>query len=142
MSVKVNEIMKKRVISVTPHQTVGHVRGLLQKHRIGVVPVLGPDKEVLGVVAPNDVLEHKKDATPVSSIMTRKVYTVPLYADVELAARMMLKHKIHHIIVVEEKHLAGVLSSFDLLQLIEGKRFTMKNAPTASKKAKKKAARA
>jgi hypothetical protein len=38
---------------------------------------------------------------------------------------------------VHEKQLHGILSSFDLLQLIEGKRFTMKNAPTPGKKSKK-----
>ena len=137
MSVKVNEIMKARVITVTPHQSVGHVRELFSKNKIGVLPVTGPGREVLGVVSPMDVLDHKKEATPVSSVMTEKVYTVPQYADVELAARMMIKHRIHHIVVVHEKQLVGVLSSFDLLQLVEGKRFVMKNPPTPGKKAVK-----
>ena len=137
MAVKVNEIMKSRVVTATPHQTVGHVRDLFSRNKIGIIPVTGPDKEVLGVVSPTDVLAHKKDATPVSTLMTEKIYSVPLYADVELAARMMIKHHIHHIIVVHEKKLAGVLSSFDLLQLVEGKRFVMKNPPTPSKKAGK-----
>ncbi len=134
MSVKVSEIMKTRVVTVTPHQSVGHARELFSKNRIGVLPVTGPDRAVVGVVSPADLLDQKKDGTPVSQVMTEKVYTVPLYADVELAAHMMIKHRIHHIIVVHEKQLAGVLSSFDLLQLIEGKRFVMKNAPTAKKK--------
>lgn len=134
MSVKVNEIMKARVITVTPHQSVGHARELFSKNRIGILPVTGPQREVLGVVSPADVIDHKKEGTPVGTIMTEKVFTVPLYADVELAARMMIKHRIHHVIVVHEKQLAGVLSSFDLLQLVEGKRFVMKNPPTPPKK--------
>ncbi len=133
MAVKVDEIMKSRVLTVTPHQTVGHVKELLEKNKIGMVPVVGPERQVLGVVSATDLVHHKKDGTPVSSIMTGKVQTVPLYADVELAAKTMRKHKIHHLIVVHEKKLAGVLSTFDLLQLMEGKRFKMVNAPTAAR---------
>lgn len=130
MSIKIEEIMKSRVITVTPHQTAGHVRELFEKNRINLVPVVGPEKEVLGVVTSADLMRKLSDNKPVSQFMTEKVYTVPRYGDVELAARMMIKHKIHHLVVIDEKKLAGVLSSFDLLQMLEGKRFVIKNAPT------------
>ncbi len=133
MSLKIDEIMKSRVITVTPHQTAGHVRELLEKNKINIVPVVGPDREVLGVVSSADLIKKVSDTRPVGQIMTEKIYTIPRYGDVELAARMMRKHKIHHLIVIDNKKLAGVISSFDLLQLLEGKRFVIKNAPTQSK---------
>ncbi len=129
MSIKVNEIMKERVITATPHQSVGHVKEIVSRNKIGVVPVVGPEMEILGIVSTADLIQAG-DGTPISKIMTEEVRTVPLYADVELAARMMRKHRIHHIAVVHEKKLKGILSSFDLLQLVEGHRFVMKNAPT------------
>ena len=134
MAIKVNEIMKSRVVKVTPHQTLGHIKEVLANNKINLVPVVGPEKEVLGVVSSADLLGKRSENAPISKIMTTKVYTIPEYADVELAARMMRKHKIHHLVVTNEKKLAGIISSFDLLQLIEGKRFSVKNAPTASKK--------
>lgn len=133
MSLKIDEIMKSRVITVTPHQTAGHVRELLEKNKINVVPVVGPEREVLGVVSSADLIKKVSDNKPVGQFMTEKIYTMPRYGDVELAARMMRKHKIHHLIVIDDKKLAGVISSFDLLQLLEGKRFVIKNAPTQSK---------
>ena len=133
MTIKIQDIMKARVISVTPHQTLGHARELLQKNKIHVLPVLGPERQVLGILSSADLLGKESASTPLSQVMTESVYTIPLYADVELAARMMRKHKIHHLVVVDEKKLAGILSSFDLLQLIEGHRFVMKNAPTPAK---------
>ncbi|MBU44261.1 MAG: hypothetical protein CMN76_13655 [Spirochaetaceae bacterium] len=133
MSVKIDEIMKSRVITVTPHQTAGHVRELLEKNKINIVPVVGPDKEVLGVVSSADLIKKVSDNKPVSQFMTEKIYTIPRYGDVDLAARMMRKHKIHHLIVIDNKKLAGVVSTFDLLQLLEGKRFVIKNAPTQGK---------
>ncbi len=125
--------MKSRVITVTPHQTAGHVRELLEKNKINIVPVVGPDKEVLGVVSSADLIKKVSDNKPVSQFMTEKIYTIPRYGDVDLAARMMRKHKIHHLIVIDNKKLAGVVSTFDLLQLLEGKRFVIKNAPTQGK---------
>ncbi|MEQ8353591.1 MAG: CBS domain-containing protein [Leptospiraceae bacterium] len=133
MSLKIDEIMKSRVITVTPHQTAGHVRELLEKNKINIVPVVGPEREVLGVVSSADLIKKVSDNKPVGQFMTEKIYTIPRYGDVELAARMMRKHKIHHLVVIDDKKLAGVISSFDLLQLLEGKRFVIKNAPTQSK---------
>jgi len=130
MSIKVHEIMKSRVITVTPHQTAAHVKELFANNKINIVPVVGPNKDVLGVVSSADLMQKIPEGRPVSKIMTEKVYTIPRYGDVELAARMMRKHRIHHLVVTDEQKLVGVLSSFDLLQLVEGKRFAMKNAPT------------
>ena len=41
----------------------------------------------------------------------------------------MRKHRVNHVIVTHEKKIVGILSSFDLLQLVEEHRFVMKNAP-------------
>jgi signal-transduction protein with cAMP-binding, CBS, and nucleotidyltransferase domain len=66
--------------------------------------------------------------------MTEKVYTVPRYDDVSSAARVMRNHKIHHVVVTHEQQVVGILSSFDLLKLVEDHRFVPKNAPTGSKR--------
>ena len=42
----------------------------------------------------------------------------------------MRNHKIHHLAVTSEKKVVGIISSFGLMKLIEGKRFEMKNPPT------------
>ena len=69
--------------------------------------------------------------------MTTKVYTIPSYSDVHIAARIMRNHHINHIIVSDEKKIVGVLSAYDLLKLVEDHRFVMKNEPTPSKKKSK-----
>ena len=66
--------------------------------------------------------------------MNANVYTVPQYADASLAARIMRNHGIHHVVVTHEKKVVGIISSFDLLRLVEEHRFVMKNAPDVSKK--------
>ena len=133
MNVKIADLMAKRVISAQPHHSVERVRGLLQRSRIHALPVVGPDGEPLGIVSAVDLASDLKNGTPVSKIMTVGVKTVPAYNDVSVAARIMRRNKIHHVVVTHEKRVVGMISSYDLLKLVEGHRFTVKGAPTATK---------
>ena len=132
MNTKIADLMTDKVMSATPHQTVGHIRDVMQTHAVHCMPVVGPEDEPVGIVTSTDILNAEKDGTRISQIMTTKVYTVPQYGDVSLAARIMRNHKIHHVLVTHEGHLVGLVSSFDLLRLVEDHRFVMKNAPTVS----------
>ena len=134
MNATIEDLMSKKVMSATPHQTVGHVRDVMQSHSINCMPVVDPNGEPLGIVTSTDILKTDKEGTHVSQIMTEKVYTVPQYSDVSIAARIMRNHSIHHVLVTHEGQLIGLLSSFDLLRLVEDHRFVMKNAPDVSKK--------
>jgi len=134
MTVKVHEIMTKDVTTAQPHQTVGQIKGKMTKHNLSNIPVVSSDNTPIGVVSTSDMLTVEKEGTPISNIMTEKVYTIPEYEDVSVAARVMRNHKIHHLIVTQEQKVVGVISSFDLLKLVEGHRFVMKNAPTSKNK--------
>lgn len=138
MSIKIADFMAKRVVVAQKHHTIGHVRQLLESNRISAVPVVGPDNEALGMITSTDLLPRHKDETLCSRIMTNGVHAVPAYNDISVAARVMRKNKIHHVVVTKEKRVVGLISSFDLLKLVEGKRFKVTQAPTPSKKSKKK----
>ena len=137
MTVKIADLMAKRVVTSTPHQSVGHVRDMMTRNRIQSIPIVGPEKEPIGIVTSTDLARRVKDTSPISRIMTRDIVVVPAYNDVSVAARVMRKHKIHHIIVTHEKQVVGLISSFDLLKLLDGKRFVMSNAPTPGRKRKR-----
>lgn len=132
MNIKIAELMTERVMTATPHQSFAHVRQLMQDHNVSCLPVAGPEGEPVGIITTRDLLGGHADGTPVSQFMTSTVYTVPLYGDPSLAARVMRNHHIHHVIVTHERQIAGILSAFDLLKLVEDHRFTMKNPPTVS----------
>lgn len=134
MSVKVNDLMASQVVTGEPHQTVSHVRGVMERNRISALPIIDPGGHPVGIVSQTDLLGAEKDGTPVSRLMTEKVYTVPLYEDVHVAARIMRNQRIHRVVVTHEQRVVGVLSAFDLLKLVEDHRFVMKNPPTPSKK--------
>lgn len=133
MNLNIADIMAKRVITAQPHHSVDHLRGLLQRNRIHAVPVVGPDGEALGIVTSADLTAKLKGETPVRRIMSDLLHCVPAYNGVQVAARIMRKHKIHHVVVTHEKRVVGMISSFDLLKLVEGRRFVMKNPPDAGR---------
>ena len=129
--------MVASVITTHQHQTIGHVKKIMKRNKVHSLPIINNEEELEGIVTVNDFTDKYSDEAPVSHIMTKKVLTVPLYSDVHIAARVMRNHHIHHLVVTHEKKIVGVLSSFDLLQLVEDHRFEMKNPPTPSKKKSK-----
>lgn len=133
MNVKVHELMTASVVTTQPHTTISHLRGVMERNRIGAVPVVDSEGRPVGIVSTTDLLTELNGNSPVSTIMTETVYTVPQYDDVSVAARVMRNHGIHRVIVTHEQKVVGVLSSFDLLKLVEGRRFVDKNAPTKPK---------
>ena len=134
MNTKVAELMSESVLTAQPHQSVEHIRQLLDRNNISSVPVVDSDDQPVGVVSATDLARDLKAGSPISTIMTKKVYVVPKYEDVSIAARVMRNHKIHHVVVTHEKKVVGILSAFDLLKLVEGHRFVAKNPPTKSER--------
>lgn len=139
MTVKISELMAKRVITAAPHHTVEHVRGMMERNRIHAIPVVGTNGEPVGIVTTADLSRRVKDELPISRIMSDDVTVVPAYNDATVAARIMRKRRIYHVVVTHEKQVIGIISSFDLLKLVEGRRFVAKGAPTASKRASNRA---
>ena len=127
MAVKIADLMSKRVITAQPHHTVEHVRTMMRKNRILAVPIVDPDGEPVGIVTSSDLMDSHNAQSPVSKLMTEQVYKLPAYNNVDVAARVMRKHKIHHVVVTHEQQIVGIISSFDLLELVENRRYETKN---------------
>ncbi len=130
MKIKVKDLMSKSVVTAQPHHSVATIKEKMTKHKLNSIPVVSTTKEPVGVVSAADIVAVEKAGLPVSRIMTEHVYTVPGYDDVSVAARIMRNHKIHHLMVTHDKQLIGIISSFDLLKLVEGHRFVLKNPST------------
>lgn len=137
MNIKVKDLMITNIVTTVPHKSIQHVKDIMKTKKIHSVPIINTDNEPVGIVTAKDLIKKFKEGTPISQIMSTNIYTIPEYSDVYIAARMMRNKKIHHLLVTDEHKLVGIISSFDLLRLVENHRFVMKNPPTKSKKASK-----
>jgi acetoin utilization protein AcuB len=133
MNIKVKDLMVKSVITTVPHKSIGHAQSIMTKNKIKSVPVVDKEMEIKGIITATDLLEELSESTPISKVMTTRVYTIPAYSNINIAARMMRNHNINHLVVSDEQKIVGVLSAHDLLALVEDHRFVMKNPPTPTK---------
>ena len=130
MNVDIDQIMQYPVMTGTPHQTRGHVRQLMAEHRVSALPIVDSDGAAVGIVTAADLLHDLPDGAPVSSFMTSPVLTVPRYEKPHIAARIMRNHRFHHLVVTEHHAAVGIVSAYDLLELLEDHRFVVKPGPT------------
>lgn len=129
MNVKIADLMTSNVLTATRHQTVGHVRTLMASHGIHALPVVDSDKMPVGVVTTSDLMSDVSPTSRVGTVMSKQVVTIPAYSQPRIAARTMRNKGFHHLVVTHEKKIVGILSTFDLLRLLEDHSFSPKNAP-------------
>lgn len=135
MNVTIDELMTPHVLVAYPEQTLGEVRARMLEKGIHAVPIIDSEEHPIGIITSTDLLgDIVSDDMRVTQLPTPKVFTVPRYDGPHIAARVMRNHHLHHLIVTDEKKVVGIVSSFDLLRLVEEHRFVMKQPPTVSKR--------
>ncbi len=62
-TMKVSEVMTKRVATLDPDQHLGAVADVLSRHLFHAVPIVNDDHELLGIVTSTDIIryEHTKE---------------------------------------------------------------------------------
>lgn len=136
MNATIADLMHSPVMTLTPHQSVGHARDLMKEHGVSAFPLVTPEGELSGIVTASDLIDRHADDTTLGTFAKGRVFTVHPEDGPHVAARIMRNHGLHHVVVVDRSSEAvtGMVSSFDLLRLVEDHRFVMKNAPTPSRK--------
>lgn len=125
----VSDRMTRDTVAVSPGQSLADALRLTREHRIRHLPVVEggllvgivSDRDIrLAMPSPLTVADDGRasflDGTPVSSIMAREVVTIGPYDAVEDAAKLMHRHRIGAVPVVDAHGaLLGILSETDVL---------------------------
>lgn len=125
---KVKECMCSQVSCITPNTTLSDVAKLMQEQHIGCVPVCDNNKNVVGLITDRDIVLRgvacNKDSnqTPVSDIMTTKIYTVEPDAEVNEASNIMCKCQVKRVPVIKNDMIVGIITLGDLVnnQQVQG----------------------
>lgn len=111
-----------RVIKVKETLLLVDVVSMFISNRIGSLVVVNDHDEVIGIVAPNDVLKaihhHPEYITTVtvSEIMIRDIIVVTPEDDVDRLMTIMTEGRIRHLPVIDKGELAGLVSIGDVVK--------------------------
>jgi predicted transcriptional regulator len=114
---KVEHLMSTPVIITQRHIKIGHLKDMLSRKKIGAVPVLEDDGTISGIVSASDVLKATDDDIVVQDIMSDRVHIALKNNRVKDAAGMMAKNDVHHLVVMEDGQVVGMLSALDVVRV-------------------------
>ena len=110
------------VVTVRETLLLVDVVAMFVGQRIGSVVVVNDHGEVIGIVAPNDVLKairhHPEYLTTitVSDVMTRDIIVVTPEDDIDQLMTIMTENRIRHLPVVDRGGLTGLVSIGDVVK--------------------------
>ncbi len=111
-------------ITIAPDAYVYQAEDLMHKYRISGVPVTASGKsggKLVGILTNRDLRFETRSDIKVQDIMTKEnLITVPVGTTLEDAKRILHKHKIEKLLVVDEEfHLRGLITVKDIEKKIQ-----------------------
>jgi CBS domain-containing protein len=122
-SLRVEEIMIKDVVTVSPSIHVDEAVKLMNRKNIGCLLVVDGEK-TKGIVTQKDliekVLEKYKDPKQlkVADVMSRHLVVGSPEMEVHTAANLMFKKKIKKLPIVEKKHIVGLVTLTNIARTV------------------------
>lgn len=147
MTLRVKNLMNRDVVKVHPENTIDYLERVLAEHDISGVPVVDDDGRAIGIVSQTDIvrliykqLDRERlggfykapggyvpvDAMAddlrkkkVSDVMERRIHSVWPDDDIARAAGMMRRLGIRRLLVLDEGRVVGILTTSDLIRVLE-----------------------
>ena len=136
--IRVKHYMTDEVVTIEKATTLLEAHRLMGTKRIRSLPVM-ENGVLVGLVTRTDLMSSDPSrlvsrenqeislkilTQPVEKIMTKEVITISPEAELAAAARLMLDHKIHCLVVMDEKNkMAGIITESDLFLMVVQKFF-------------------
>lgn len=119
---KVADLMTAEVRACTIHDSLNAAARIMWDHDCGCAPVIDAHGKLAGIITDRDICMAAYtqglplEALPVQRAMSAKVVSCGRDDELETAHRLMRRHEIHRLPVVDSRgRLAGILSLSDLV---------------------------
>lgn len=111
--------MSQPVVTVRPDEDFQRGLSIMQQKRLRRLPVVDRDR-LVGIVAERDLLlaalHYLQSRVEVGEIMTRDLVTATPGMDLRDAAKLMLKHRVGGVPVVDDNRLVGIITESDIFR--------------------------
>lgn len=115
---EVSDLMTGDLIAVSPTDRAGRALEILLQSGLHALPIIESDGVPMGLVTTADLVTLDRDLP-----LGERFYGPPLTVDqtttVAEAATLMRREYVHHLIVTDDEIAVGMLSSHDLLKMLE-----------------------
>ena len=119
---KVRDVMTQSAVSCSVHSNVGAAVELLWRHNCGMLPVVGDDLKLVGVVTDRDICiamgtrNRLAGDLTVGEIATKKVITCKPDDEIHEALHTMAEKRVRRLPVVDNENVpTGILSLDDIV---------------------------
>ena len=118
-----SRVISRAPLTCPPHLSVREVLGRINEHKVGSMVIADPETQApIGIFTLRDLLERValRDydlERPIGEVMTRRLVTLAPETSAYQAALAMARSGLRHLLVVDGKHLVGVVSQNDLFSL-------------------------
>jgi len=119
-STKVKDIIRTVPQTISPDTSIQQAAIVMAKHKISSLVVVESTGMAVGMITDRDfrekVVAEAKDVTsPVKTIMNTPLITIDSEDNCFEAVLRMIRHRIHHILVMEGRKLKGMLTNHDFM---------------------------
>ncbi|WP_323789446.1 cyclic nucleotide-binding/CBS domain-containing protein [Psychroserpens sp.] len=126
MRIQVKDFMSTPVTTAIGEDSVHDIRTLMKEKGIHAIPIISYTNDKLkveitirGIVTATDLNKVVHENTTIDDVMTSSnVYVVHVDSSAQAAAKMMLRYNVHHLVVMEEGDIKGMISSLDFVKLV------------------------
>lgn len=118
----VKEAMRVKILTCSPSDSVKKVAKSMRKNKVGSSIVIDGGKPI-GIITESDILEkivaEGRDASKVKvgDVMSTPLITIDPYITLEDAMKVMNRHNIRRLPVVENGELVGIITEKDIFRL-------------------------
>lgn len=119
----VRDIMTTTVRTVHYDTGIGQLEDIFAADGISGAPLVDDEDKLVGFVSKSDI--SRFDSTgddpffvKVRSIASPKVITVQPATSIDEAGQKMLDEHMHHVVVMEDEAIVGIVSAFDFVKLV------------------------
>jgi len=118
----VGDIATQRLITVSPERSIQAAARLMAERKISSLVVVDEERKPLGIVTDRDLREKVVAAGvsvegPLRDIMTTSLVTIEVGEFCFEALLKMIRHSIHHLLVMDKDTLKGIVTNHDLMML-------------------------
>jgi IMP dehydrogenase len=104
-------------ITLSPDETVGTARQIMQQHHISGVPITtGPDRRLKGILTRRDLKFLADNNQKIAEVMTRDdLVTAPEHTTLDDAERILTRNKVEKLLLVDDEYrLKGLITIKDI----------------------------